>query len=368
MIKLSQFIIPFFIAFLLSILFTYLIRKLALHYKILDYPSLPRKIHKKSVALLGGLGIFLGFAVTLGYYALFTDRILDSYILGKHLLGILGAGVILMIGGILDDKFSFRPSRQFIFPVLAALIIIVSGIGINYITNPLGGIIRLDAVKWQIFSIGGLPYYITLFADLFTLAWLLGMVYTTKFLDGLDGLVSGICVIGSFVLFFLSLRPEVMQPETALLCIILAGVAAGFLIFNFHPAKIFLGEGGSTFIGFTLGTLAIISGGKIATALLCMGIPILDVVWVVARRAITKKSPFSGDRKHLHFRLLDIGFSHRQAVLFLWFLSACFGITALFLKGREKLIALGVLAFIMIVLAVVLVGLYRRKKQLTIDN
>lgn len=251
---------------------------------------------------------------------------------------------------------------------MAALIIIVSGIGINYITSPLGGTIELDTVKWQIFSINGLPYHITLFADLFTIAWLLGMVYTTKFLDGLDGLVSGTCVIGSLVLFFLSLRPEVMQPETAMLCVILAGVAAGFLIFNFHPAKIFLGEGGSTFIGFTLGTLAIISGGKIATALLCMGLPVLDVVWVIARRVITKKSPLKGDRKHLHFRLLDIGFSHKRAVLFLWFLSACFGITALFLKSRGKLIALGVLALIMIILAVVLVWAYRRKKQLTINN
>jgi len=185
-INLADFLPPFLIAFILSILFTYLIRRLALHYKILDYPSLPRKIHKKSVPLLGGLGLFLAFTVVLGYYALFTDRILDSYILGKYLLGILGAGIILIIGGILDDKFSFRPSQQFIFPVLAALVIIASGIGINYITNPLGGLIKLDTVKWQIFTLGGLPYHIVLFADLFTLAWLLGMVYTTKFLDGLD--------------------------------------------------------------------------------------------------------------------------------------------------------------------------------------
>lgn len=365
MVKLSQFIIPFFIAFLLSLLFTYLIRRLALYYKILDYPSLSRKIHKKSIPLLGGLGIFLAFTCTLGYYALFTDRILDSYILGKHLWGILLGGMILMIGGILDDKFSLKPWQQFIFPFLAVLVVIASGIGINCITNPLGGTIKLDTVKWPLFTLNGLPYQITLFADLFTLVWLLGMIYTTKFLDGLDGLVSGICTIGSVVLFFLSLRPEVMQPETAMLCIILAGCALGFLIFNFHPAKIFLGEGGSIFLGFALGTLAIISGGKIATALLVMGIPILDLVWVVVRRAITKRSPFLGDRKHLHFRLLDIGFSHRQAVLFLWFWSACFGVTAIFLEGKAKLVSLGVLVLIMIILAMVLVWLYKRKKQLT---
>lgn len=115
MIESSQYILPFLIAFLLSLLFTYLIKRLALRYRILDYPSLPRKIHKKSVPLLGGLGLFLGFVFTLGYYALFTDEILGSYILGKHLLGILGAGIILMIGGILDDKFMLKPKKQIIF-------------------------------------------------------------------------------------------------------------------------------------------------------------------------------------------------------------------------------------------------------------
>lgn len=360
-INLINFLFPFSIAFILSVLFTYLIRRIALYYKILDYPSLPRKIHKKSIPLLGGIGIFIAFTITLGYYTLLTDKILSSYILGKYLWGILGGGLILIIGGILDDKFSLRPSQQFIFPILATLVIIVSGIGINYITNPLGGIIRLDTIKWKIFTLGNLPYHLTLFADLFTLVWLLGMIYTTKFLDGLDGLVSGIGVIGSVVLFFLSLRPEVMQPETAMLCIILAGSTAGFLIFNFHPAKIFLGEGGSTFIGFALGTLAIISGGKIATALLCMGIPILDMVWVVVRRLFTKKSPFLGDRKHLHFRLLDIGFSHKQAVLFLWFFSACFGFVALFLESKGKLITLILLAIIMLVLASILVFIYNKR-------
>jgi len=189
------------------------------------------------------------------------------------------------------------------------------------------------------------------------------MIYTTKLLDGLDGLVSGITIIGSIVLFFLSLTPGVIQPETALLCIILAGASLGFLFFNFHPAKIFLGETGSTFTGFMLGTLAIISGGKIATALLIMGIPILDVLWVIGRRLWQRQSPFrSADRKHLHFRLLDIGFSHRGAVLFLYVVSAMFGSVALSVQGKYKLVVLVVLVIFMLVLGAVVV-LKARKKE-----
>jgi len=265
----------------------------------------------------------------------------------------------------LDDKYGLKPSKQIIWPILACLVVIVSGIGITYITNPLGGTLYLDTVKIKILEAGGLPYYFTLFADLFALIWLMGMMYTTKLLDGLDGLVSGMTTIACFVVFFLSLNKEVAQPETALLAIILAGASFGFLVFNFYPAKIFLGEGGSLWLGFMLGVLSIISGAKIATTLLIMGIAILDVIWVIVRRLFfEQKSPFgTADRKHLHFRLLDVGLSHRQAVLFLWFLSLCFGLTALFFKGTQKLITLIVLAAVMIILAIILVLVYKNKKR-----
>lgn len=350
-----MFIFAFLLSFILSILFTYLIRKLALYYKIVDYPRPGRKIHKKAIPLLGGLSLFLSFSIVLGYFTFFTDRILGGYMLLKHILGLIIGGVIIIVGGFLDDKYNLKPYQQFVFPLLAALVIIGSGVGINYIRNPFGQAFQLDTIKFEILRINNTPYHITLLADLFTLIWLLGMMYTTKFLDGLDGLVSGIGVIASLILFFVSLSSEVRQPETALVCIILAGAAGGFLIFNFHPAKIFLGEGGSVFIGFILGSLAIISGGKIATTLLCMGIPILDVLWVILRRLFTGQSPFLADKKHLHFRLLDIGFSHRKAVLFLWVLSAGFGLTGLLLQTQGKFFGLLFLTGVMICLALFLV-------------
>lgn len=357
-----QFLIPFVLAFVLSVIFTLLIKKIAYKFKILDNPEErpERKIHAQPIPLLGGLAIFLSFNVVV----LFSLKwLLGGYMLPKYLWGIFIGGLVLMIIGFLDDKYDLKPKQQIFFPLIAGLVIIAAGIGITYISNPLGGIFYLQQLDLTVFNLNDLPYKITLLADLFTIIWLMGMMYTTKILDGLDGLVSGITVIGSFIIFCLSLTNEVAQPETAILAIILAGACLGFLVFNFNPAKIYLGEGGSLYAGFMLGVLAIISGGKIATALLIMGIPILDLAWVIIRRFFReKKSPFkNADRKHLHFRLLDIGFSHRQAVLFLYLLTFLFGISTLFLSGPQKLYALLLLGIVMFLLGTWVV--YRYKKQ-----
>lgn len=364
-LALNQYILPFVLAFVCSLVMTTLVRRAALRHRIVDRPELSpaRKIQGKPVPLLGGLAIFFSLALVVAYYTLFTDRMLGGYMLPKYLLGMLIGGILLMVGGFFDDRYNLKPSRQIIWPILACLVVIAAGVGVSYITNPLGGVIALDTIKVKVITLGGLPYHLAVLADIFAFCWLLGMMYTTKFLDGLDGLVPGITTIGAFVLFFLSLNKEVAQPETALLSVVLAGACAGFLVFNFHPAKIFLGEGGSLFTGFMLGVLSIISGAKIATALLIMGIPILDVAWVIVRRLLLeKKSPFrTADRKHLHFRLLDIGFSHRGAVLFLYCVSSVFGAAALFLGSRQKLVALLVLLGVMVILGSIAVVLYRRQ-------
>ncbi|MFH1534408.1 MAG: MraY family glycosyltransferase [Patescibacteria group bacterium] len=362
----SSYIVPFFISFIIVAFVTPLVRRFATKKKILDSPEInpERKIQKSPVPLLGGIAIFIGFGLVLIYYTFFTDRILGGYMLEKHIIGILIAGALLMLGGYLDDKYNLKPHLQLIWPILAGLVIIAAGIGIPYISSPFGGTIHLDTVKIELFKISNFPYSITLWADLIAFVWLMVMVYTTKFLDGLDGLVPGIGTIGAIVIFALSLTNDVAQPETALLSVIFAGALAGFLIFSFHPARIFLGESGSTFIGFILGVLAIISGAKIATALLIMGVPLLDVVWVILRRVFKeKRSPFWGDKKHLHFRLLDIGLSHRQTVVFLYAVTGAFGLTSLFLSTKGKLIALIVLAITMILLGLSLVLVYKGKSD-----
>ena len=360
----------FLIAFILSIILTWLIRKVALRCKIVDQPDFGgRKIHKKPVPLLGGLAIFLSFFLVLFIFYFFshlkvgvTYLIFQGNISPKHLIGVLLASVFLMIGGFLDDKYNLSPKKQIIWPILAVLTIIISGIGIKYINNPFGqGFIYLDKINWKIFSFQGVPYYFTLWSDLFTFIWLMGMIYTTKFLDGLDGLVSGITFIGALIIFFLSLY-FLSQPQTAFLAMILAGASLGFLIFNFHPAKIFLGESGSAFCGFMLGVLAIISGSKVAATLLIMGIPILDVGWVILRRIFKEHHlPWLADRGHLHFRLLDFGLSHRQVVLFLYFISFLFGLFALFLQTQGKIMALGFLGLVMLILVLILSRGYQKQ-------
>ncbi len=357
------YVIPFFLAFGLAAVLTPLVRRYAMAKGILDKPQMSpdRKIQAGPVPLLGGLAVYASFTIAVLFYTFFTERLLGGYLLPKHIFGILLGGGLLMIGGYLDDRFTLRWHKQLLWPIAAALVIIASGIGVSYITNPLGGTIALDQISFTVFSAHGLPYKIVLFADIFAFVWLLGSMFTTKFLDGLDGLVSGITAIGSFIIFFLSLTKDVAQPETALLAILVAGAMAGFLLFNIHPARVFLGEGGSLWAGFMLGVLAIISGAKIATALLILGIPLLDVLWVVIRRLLGRRSPFAADRGHLHFRLLDVGFSHRGAVLFLWMTSLLFGVAALFSNTKAKLIWLIVLGLFTVALLTSLVALHRKR-------
>lgn len=346
----------YFFAFCVSVIVvagvTPLVRMLARRFGIMDIPNEPRKIHTKPTALLGGLAVYAGLMAVMWYVALHTPYILFASIKVKHLIGISFAGLVLMIGGYFDDKYNLKPSRQLFFTILAVLIVIASGIGVRLVTNPFGGVISLALWEHVLFWFHGVGYRFTFPADILTFVWLMGMIYTTKLLDGLDGLVSGISVIGALMIFFLATTTAYFQPEVGMLSIIVAGAFIGFLIWNWNPARIFLGTGGSTLAGFLLGTLAIISGGKIATALLVVGVPVLDAIWVIARRVLwERKSPATADGKHLHFRLLDAGFSQRGAVVLLWSISIVFGVTTLFFQSKTKLFALAILVIIMIVLA-----------------
>ncbi|MFH1508983.1 MAG: MraY family glycosyltransferase [bacterium] len=343
--------LTFLLSFILAIIITPLIIKLAKKGKILDQPTAPRKIHKQPKPLLGGLAVYFSFVIVIIIIILSykSDLLFGGYLLPKHVLGFLLGGLVLMIGGYIDDKYNLKPKQQIVFPLIASGIIIASGIGIEYIRTPFGAL-ELNGLQLELFSLNGVPYQIALWSDLFTVVWLMVLMYTTKFLDGLDGLVSGITVISSFVLFLLSISEEVAQPETALLAIILAGAVAGFLLYNFNPAKIFLGESGSTFLGFALAVIAIISGGKIATALLLLGLPVLDVIWVILQRLVNKRKITSADKAHLHFRLLDIGLSQRKIVLILYALTAVFGASALYVSGENKIFALFAVLIMMLII------------------
>ncbi len=356
-----QFIPYFIIAFLGCLILTPQVKKLAVYFKVYDMPS-PRKIHGITIPRLGGIALFLPFLILVLWDLILGQKYLPGgHLLPKHILGVIVAASLILAVGIYDDIKKISPYKKLFWQIIAACIIILAGIGVDYITNPFGGTIRLDSYQIPVI-IKGIPYHFTILADLFTVLWIILLVNTVNFLDGLDGLAGGVSGIGFFVLFFLSLRPTILQPETAYLSIILAGCALGFLPHNFHPAKIFMGDSGSYFLGFMIAVLAIISGGKVATALLILGFPILDAFWVIFRRILYLHSPFIADRKHLHHRLLEVGLSQRQAVGLIYFLSLCFGSVALFLEsGKQKLTALFILGAVMFFLAIVLVGLSWRK-------
>jgi len=302
-----------------------------------------RKIHKIDKPLGGGIALFISFftLISIAYYL--ND--IGSSINLTYLAALFIGGTIIIVGGFLDDIYDFEYYYQFVPPILATLVIMVVGMGPEVITDPFGGIIRLENLT---LTIGDIEW--VLLSDLLVFFWLMGMMFTTKLLDGLDGLVAGIVAIGAWMIFLLSLQPQWYQPEMAVISIIFATSCLGFLVWNWHPASIFLGESGSLFVGFILGVLAIIAGGKIATALLVMGIPILDIIRVIIMRAKKGKSLVSGDREHLHFRLIRNGLSHRQAVLLFYAISFLFGITTLFLQSKHKMMALLFLGVLMLLL------------------
>ena len=351
----NVFFFAFALAFFLSFLLTFFVSRFAVKRNIVDAPDSERRFHDQPTPTLGGLAIYISFFIATVSVGFWLGNLLNGNIPIKILTSIFAGGFILMVGGYLDDKYRLPPRYSVIFPVLASLVIVSSGISAVSVHNPLTGkVVYLDDV---------LIYGMPILSGLIVFSWTMLMTYTTKLLDGMDGLVTGITAIGALVLFALSLSSQVMQEQTAFLAITFCGSLLGFLILNSYPAKIFLGEGGSTFAGFMLAVLAIVSGGKIATAVLVMGIPLLDAIWVVLQRIFNRQSPFSGDRKHLHFRLTEIGFSPSQAVLFLYAITGLFGASALFLQSMGKLIAFLLMVVFMMVLVVGLFVAYNFRQK-----
>ncbi|MBI4185500.1 undecaprenyl/decaprenyl-phosphate alpha-N-acetylglucosaminyl 1-phosphate transferase [Candidatus Berkelbacteria bacterium] len=341
---------PFLIALLVSAALVPAVRWLALAWNVVASPG-GRHIHTKPTPKLGGLAVAGSFFVIVIGYLLVAPvqlQFVSQTILGidQNLFGVLLGGFILVITGVIDDKYDLSPWLKLAFQILATLCVVGFGVRIWWIANPFGG---LNIV------IGNWTY-------LLVPLWLLLMINVMNWFDGLDGLSSGLSFIASIAIVFLSLTPPVNQPATALLAAIVAGAALGFLPANWHPARIFLGDSGSMFLGFMVGVFAIISGAKFATAALVLGIPIFDAVWVIARRLLTGRSPMRPDRKHLHHRFLDAGFSAQTSVLILCGLAALFGLIALVSGTEGKVTAIGWLLGIMVILGLLLLIASKRRQ------
>jgi UDP-GlcNAc:undecaprenyl-phosphate GlcNAc-1-phosphate transferase len=330
------YVLPFVLATAISLMITPVVRQLAVAIGAIDLPDNERKLHGRPVAYLGGVAIFLGFLIPVLIFLPLT----------RHLLGLLAGITLLLVVGVVDDIRGLSPWSKLPWQIVAAMVVLAGGIGIVQFTNPLGGVIHLDYGRFAV-NLAGLHFHITPIANLLSLLWLVGMVNVINFLDGLDGLASGVSGIAAFIMFLLAVSARVNQPEVALISIVLAGAALGFLPYNFYPARIFLGDGGAYFLGLTLALLAIYSGGKLATAGLVLGFTIFDGVWVALRRLYRRTSPFKADRQHFHHLLVEAGFSQRQAVLTLYAISLLFGLVAVTTQSLGKLIGLIALFVIM---------------------
>lgn len=330
---------------MLSVLFADIVIRLAKRFDVVDRPDGDRKRHRGAIPLMGGIAVYCSFSLVTLAVLVFSDHFTAGDITYQHFAGFLVGGLVLMVGGTLDDLYTLPPRQTIWFPVLAAMMAVGVGIGPSKITNPAGGAFEIPE----------------LISALFTFVWLMGMIYTTKLLDGLDGLATGVSAIGAFMIALLALSTTFYQPDVALLSLIAFAALLGFLLWNMHPAQAFLGDGGSTFVGYMIGVLAIISGSKVATALLVVGIPALDVLFVLIERMRKGKSPTVGDRLHLHHKLTDLGLSQRQIVTLYYLVALVFGLTTLVFESWQKLIALLALAIIMLALVI---GLSVRKKQM----
>lgn len=296
----------------------------------------------------GGLTMYLAFIVSVVFFVPFTPQ----------LLGVL-LGLTLIVGvSFLDDMFQVRPVIRLVVQSFAAVIISIFGVGVRSLTNPLGGILVLD--QWKISFFG---HEVFILALIFTIFWVVFVVNSMNFFDGVPGLLSGISFIAALVLFLLSLRVGhvVDQQQLIFLSIILAGICGAFVLFDFPTPKILMGDTGSMFLGFLLAVSAIFAGGKVATVLIVLGIPLLDAVWSIARRLLAGKSPFSGDLNHLHHRLLRAGLSQRKVLLIMYGVSALFGFITLFLSSYQKMLALGAILFAMLMLSLLLFWRMRRR-------
>lgn len=297
-------ILVFGLALVASLILVPLVRHYALQAQLFDAPG-ERKIHTQPIPRLGGVGIFLAFITALGVLGALNQL---PFVLSKGNLGLFAGGTLIFVLGLLDDLFNLSPYVKLAGQFLAATVAFGLGVSIEALDLP-----------------GSLILYLKAFSFTITAGWMVGLCNAMNFIDGVDGLAGGVAVFSSLTLCILALFTG--QPQAALLSAALAGACLGFLAFNFHPAKIFMGDSGALFIGFALASIAILGVLKVYTVMmiapiLVLCVPVLDILYSTLRRLIKGRNPFIADGEHLHHRLLRQGLS--QPMVVAAFYAACF--------------------------------------------
>lgn len=325
-------IIAFLIALLVSFAATPLMIKLAKHLGAIDVPKDDRRVHKVPTPRLGGLAIFLGFLSALLY----------MYEIDSRMVAVLTGAAIIVTLGFFDDIKPLPAKLKFLVQIIAAVIVVRSGVRIIYVSNPL------------YFLTGGEYIQFGMWSYPLTIIWIVGVTNAINLVDGLDGLAAGISVISAITLFVAAQTTG--QPFAAFLASILAASALGFLPYNFNPAKIFMGDTGALFLGYMLSVISVLGVLKGAAALsilvpiFAIGLPIYDTLFAMIRRTANGKSMIEADKGHLHHKLLDAGMSQKQAVVTLYSVSALLGFSAVALVEATWKVAI-VLVFVVFLLA-----------------
>jgi len=308
------YIFPFFTAFIITYLFVPATRKIAVQLQVVDQPN-QRKMHVDPIPLLGGLAIFIGFGITVILFVNITIKVLAMFVAGS---------LVLMIG-IIDD---WTKAHGHEFPALPKLLVQIVSSGVliygGFQITGIRGYIFAEQTAWY------LPWWLGIFV---TVIWVVGLMNMLNFLDGMDGLATGIAAISSMTLFFIALIQG--QDALAILCIALLGTCVGFLKYNFHPAKIFMGDAGALFLGCILAAISIEGAFKSATLftlvvpLLVFGVPIFDTAYVMFRRWRENRPIYIADKGHVHHRLLSIGLNQVQAVTFIYIVGLCLSLLSI---------------------------------------
>ncbi|TVR72870.1 MAG: undecaprenyl/decaprenyl-phosphate alpha-N-acetylglucosaminyl 1-phosphate transferase [Sphaerobacteraceae bacterium] len=302
---------------------------------LLLYPTDPRQVHTSPIPKFGGIAMFMAFcggiAIT---FMLPVERFPEE--IERIVLLVTGAAIVAGVM-LYDDLIGIAPLPKLAWQILAAGVMIVPrfrgeehGLVIEQFTNPFGGMIELPL----------------LLAIPITLLWIVGMMNTLNWVDGLDGLACTITLVATSVLFLHTFFRPPGDPQftISLLAVALGAAVIGFISYNWHPSRILMGDTGAMFLGFSLAVISIIGGAKIATALLALWVPILDVAWVIIYRILHGRSPLKADRGHLHHRLLDMGWTQPQIVLLFGGLSGTLGIASLLIPTPQMKLFLLILA------------------------
>jgi len=320
------------VALIVTYLSTPYVKKLAVKAGVLDAPD-HRKVHNTPIPRMGGLAIYFGFVLA----------ILASMPVSREILGILLGGTMILIIGLIDDVKPLSAKTKLLGQILAASVLVLFNVSIQWLSNPFGGIIYLDYLAIPI-----------------TILWVVSLTNTINLIDGLDGLAAGVSTIASITILLVALQQGF--GLVAIMSAALAGSALGFLQHNFNPAKIFMGDTGSMFLGYMLAAISILGTVKSAATIalivpiVALGLPIMDTAFAIIRRYTSGQPIFKPDKGHLHHRLLAIGLSQKQAVLLMYIISTLLGVSAI------ALTSVNITAAIFIIISITALVLFGAKK------